>query len=412
MIDLYDVTIVGAGIAGSALAASVAKNNHSNNPIRVALIEEKEIHNDNLLINDDINNFDPRVSALTIGSKKILSDIGVWSKISSRRLCGFKRMVAWDSLGSGMVDFDASDVRQPFLGYIVENKIILSALHEQVLSLPMVDIFDQQSVGSFDSNEKSNNFDYCSIRLTDGRIIKSRLLIAADGASSKMRDMANHQTRQWDYFQDAIVCTIELEKGHMDTAWQRFTDFGPIALLPLKSNENKSFYSLVWSQSTEKANQLYAMDSKNFCRELSISLENRFGDVLGCSKRFKFKLRHCHSVDYISSRFVLVADAAHSIHPLAGQGINMGLDDIKVLSKLLLEAHSNGKDLSNKKLLSKYQRIAKTNNLQMIASIEALKKIFDPLPLSLRWLRNFGMRFFNKQTQIKKQVMLHAMGIK
>lgn len=412
MNDLYDVTIVGAGSSGSALATALAKNNHDGNPIRIALIEEKVIDNDDHLIQSDINNFDPRVSALTVGSKKFLCDIGVWSKISSRRLCGFKKMIVWDSLGSGMVNFDASHVRQPFLGYIVENKIILSALHEKVLSLPMIDIYDQQSVSAFDPNYRSNNLDCCSIRLTNGKEIKSRLLVAADGANSRMRDMANHKTRQWEYFQDAIVCTIKLEKSHLDTAWQRFTDSGPIALLPLGSGEKKNICSLVWSQTSQKADLIYSMNNKEFCHELSCFLEKRFGDVLDCSKRYKFKLRHCHSVDYISPKFVLVADAAHSIHPLAGQGINMGLSDVKVLSRLLLDAHHHGKDLSNQKLLKKYQRAAKTNNFKMIAAIETLKKAFDPLPLPLRWLRNFGMNTFNNQASIKKQIMLHAMGIK
>ena len=412
MIDMYDITIVGAGVAGSALASSLVKESYRGNSIRVALIEEKELVNENLSIENDINNFDPRVSALTPESKNFLSDLSIWSNISSKRLCGFKKMFTWDSLGSGMVDFDASDVRESYLGYIVENRIILSALHEKILCSPFVDIFDKQTVSSFDSNDHLDDCDYCTVHLRDGRQIKSKLLVAADGANSKMRELAHHKTRQWDYSQDAIVCTVELEKYHMDTAWQRFTDSGPIALLPLKSGGDKNYYSLVWSQSNKQADLIYSMNDKEFCYELSLALENRFGSVLDCSKRLKFKLRHCHSVDYISSRFVLVADAAHSFHPLAGQGINMGLRDIKVLSRLLLKAYSNGEDLANKKLLSQYQRIAKTNNFKMMASVEALKKIFDPLPPPLRWLRNFGMTFFNRQEQIKKQVMLHAMGIK
>ena len=405
---IYDIAIVGAGIAGSALACSLAIN-AKDKPLRIALLEAKAMHDALPVYEQGINDFDARVSALTVGSQQLLETIGVWPDVVNQRVSGFDKMVVWDAEGTGHIEFDAADVRAAQLGHIVENRVTVAALHQRINNLPSIDVFSEQAVAKLDLLATASR---SNLSLADGRVLEAQLIVAADGANSPLREMAELPIREWSYQQSAVVCVAETSQCHKNTAWQRFTEHGPLAFLPLSlSRPDKHFCSIVWSQTDVENKRTMAMDDSQFIRELGRAFEHRLGEIKDVSKRFSFPLQQRHAIDYVRPNFALIADAAHVIHPLAGQGINLGLADVKVLSEVVIAGHQRGQLLGDVGLLNRYQRQRKAENLAMMAAIEGLKRLFEPLPLPLRWLRNVGMNVFHAQSQLKNKVIKHAMGI-
>ena len=412
MNESFDITIVGAGLAGSALACalSVAATAQSA-PLRIALVEAQTVKKDWPSCDENINGFDSRVSALTVASQAFLTEIGVWPAIIQQRVSPFEKMQVWDADGTGEVSFDAADVRAPVLGHIVENRVTLAALVNQLRQAPNVHVFDGQAVKHLCLPEKSDD-EKPQLTLDDGSIIHSTLIVAADGAHSPLREMSGLTTREWDYEHDALVCTVAVEQSHKKTAWQRFTSFGPLAFLPLSVKANdQHFCSIVWSQTREQTTAAMAMSDEAFCVALGRAFENRLGRISACSHRYNYPLQQRHAVDYAKPGFALVADAAHSIHPLAGQGINLGLADVKVLSECILAAHKRGQSVGDIAVLNRYQRQRKGDNLAMMSAVEGFKRLFAPMPLPLRWLRNAGMNVLQQQATLKNKIIKYAMGI-
>ena len=412
MNESFDITIVGAGLAGSALACalSVAATAQSA-PLRIALVEAKAIKKDWPACDESINGFDSRVSALTVASQAFLTEMGLWPAMVKQRVSPFEKMHVWDADGTGEVSFDAADVRAPVLGHIVENCVTLAALVGQLRQAPNVQVFDNQTVMDLRLPEKSDD-EKPQLTLDNGSIIRSTLIVAADGANSPLREMAGFATREWDYEHDALVCTVSVEQSHHNTAWQRFTSFGPLAFLPLSVKASDNHYcSIVWSQTREQTAAAMAMDDEAFCIALSRAFENRLGRVTACSHRYRYPLQQRHAVDYAKPGFALVADAAHSIHPLAGQGINLGLADVKVLSECVLAAHKRGQSVGDIAVLNHYQRQRKGDNLAMMTAVEGFKRLFAPIPLPLRWLRNAGMNILQQRATLKNKIIKYAMGI-
>ena len=412
MNESFDITIVGAGLAGSALACalSVAVTAQSA-PLRIALVEAQTVKKDWPSCDENINGFDSRVSALTVASQAFLTEIGVWPAIIKQRVSPFEKMQVWDADGTGEVSFDAADVRAPVLGHIVENRVTLAALVNQLSQAPNVHGFAGQAVKHLRLPEKSDA-EKPQLTLDDGSIIHSTLIVAADGAHSPLREMSGLATREWDYEHDALVCTVGVEQSHQKTAWQRFTSFGPLAFLPLSVKANDQYFcSIVWSQTREQTAAAMAMSDDGFCVALGRAFENRLGRITACSHRYNYPLQQRHAVDYAKPGFALIADAAHSIHPLAGQGINLGLADVKVLSACILAAHNRGQSVGDIAVLNRYQRQRKGDNLAMMSAVEGFKRLFAPMPLPLRWLRNAGMNVLQQQATLKNKIIKYAMGI-
>jgi len=237
------------------------------------------------------------------------------------------------------------------------------------------------------------------------------LLVAADGALSRVREMMDFQTREWDYGHRAIVTTVQVEQPHGSTAWQRFLPSGPLALLPLPGDEGQHLCSIVWSLQEHLVDDLLALDEAAFCAALEQASERRLGTVLGSSPRFAFPLRQRHAVDYVQPGVALVADAAHTIHPLAGQGINLGLQDVAALAEEILTGCARGANPGQLAVLRRYQRRRKGENLAMMAAMDGFKQLFEQQALPLRWLRNVGMRGVDQLPPVKQQLMRHAMGL-
>ncbi|MDH4041023.1 MAG: UbiH/UbiF/VisC/COQ6 family ubiquinone biosynthesis hydroxylase [Gammaproteobacteria bacterium] len=399
----FDVAIIGAGIAGSALAKAL-----SGRGLAIALVEAQSLAPSQLPAELDLEHFDPRVSAITPRSKSLLEDLGAWQSIAAYRQCAYRHMTVWDAEGTGGIEFDCADVNAPALGHIVENRAIVSALLEQV-------------AGSADIVAYSNaRLQDCSrvdagagmrVQLEDGAVLEADLLVAADGALSRVREMMGFSTREWDYGHRAIVTTVQVERSHQDTCWQRFLTSGPLAFLPLPGEDGRNYCSIVWSLRDDLVDDLLALDERAFCTELERAFEGSLGAVLHCAPRFAFPLRQRHAIDYVQAGVALVADAAHTIHPLAGQGINLGLQDVAVLAEEVLAGHARGVSPGRLELLRRYQRRRKGENLLMMAAMDGFKALFEQQALPLRWLRNAGMRGVGQMGPIKQQLIRRAMGV-
>jgi 2-octaprenylphenol hydroxylase len=398
----YDVAIIGAGIAGSALAIAL-----SGNDLSIALVEAQPLPESLLEPEPNVAGFDPRVSALTPNSRSLLDRLGVWSGIEAARSAPYVHMTVWDAEGTAVVEFDREEVSVPALGYIVENRVIVSALLKSVRAAKDITLLNPARLAAC-SRTESGTF---RLDLEETASLETDLLVAADGALSRVRSMLAFETREWDYGHRAIVTSVEVEFPHQHTAWQRFLPSGPLAFLPLPDIEGRHYCSIVWSVEEAGVDALMALDEAEFCRQLTQALEARLGNIVACSPRYAFPLRQRHAVDYVQGGVALVGDAAHTIHPLAGQGINLGLQDVAVLAEEILAARLKGHSPGDLVTLQRYQRRRKGENLAMMVAMDGFKHLFAQRSLPVRWLRNAGMRSVARFAPIKQQLMRHAMGI-
>ena len=399
----FDIAIIGAGIAGSALATAL-----SGNGLAIALVEAQSLTQPGLPAARDLQHFDPRVSAITPRSRAQLQKLGAWDAIEAYRQCAYRHMTVWDAEGTGGIEFDCADVNAPALGHIVENRAIVSALLERVGESPDITTFGGESLQACSRDESAPGV---QVQLEGGTTLEVDLLVAADGALSRVREMMAFNTREWDYGHRAIVTTVQVERSHADTCWQRFLPSGPLAFLPLPGEAGRHYCSIVWSLREELVDDLLELEDAEFCTELERAFEGRLGAVSGCARRFAFPLRQRHSIDYVQPGVALVADAAHTIHPLAGQGINLGLQDVAVLAEEVLGAHAKGINPGQLALLRRYQRRRKGENLLMMAAMDGFKALFEEQALPLRWLRNAGMRGVDRIGPLKQQLIRRAMGV-
>ncbi len=395
----YDIIIVGAGLVGTALAGAIAQQN-SAALLRIALIEAG---GDTQHFSDE--NFDPRVVALTQASQNLLTTIGVWQKIVSQRACAYSEMEVWDGEGTANIHFSAAEVRQDHLGHIIENSVIVAALREHLINYPQITLIQPAAVVGLHKSEA------IQIVLDNGVILTTKLLVAADGAQSKVRELAEFSTREWDYGHTAIITTVQTEFPHQATAWQRFMRSGPLAFLPLPSVNKKYFCSIVWSAEHALASELMALNDVDFCTRLGFAFEHKLGKILHAATRLAVPLRQRHAKHYIQPQIVLVGDAAHNIHPLAGQGVNLGLLDVAALAQEIKRAGDRGIPLDDFSILRRYQRQRMASNLIMMTAMEAFKQLFGDSSLMLNWLRNNGMRQLNSLTTVKKFIVNTAMGL-
>ena len=399
----FDVVIVGAGIAGGALVRSLAQQD-----LRLALVEARSVAAALEAPATGLHGFDPRVSAITPASQALLQSLGVWQSITSTRACPYRHMHVWDGEGSASIDFDAAELDAPVLGHIVENRVLTGALLEDIDQRSELTVFSPARLQNLHREETG----HCRLQLEDGRELSCQLLVAADGALSRVRQLADFRTREWDYGHHALVATVETEHYHEATAYQRFMATGPLAFLPLASQADRHYCSIVWSAKPDLAEALQALSDEEFCAQLEQTFEHRLGGIPAVSPRFAFPLRQRHAVDYVQPGIALVGDAAHTIHPLAGQGINLGLQDVVALSEELARVVRRGGSVGAMEVLSRYQRRRKGENMLMMTAMDGFKRLFEEQSLPLRWLRNTGMRLVGQAGPLKQQLMRHAMGVR
>ena len=392
-----DVLIVGAGMVGSALALALQGSG-----LQVLLLDGSPL---SVKPFDREVAFEPRVSALSAASQRILERLGVWDGIVSRRASPYGEMQVWDGSGTGNIHFSAASVHAESLGHIVENRVVQEALLERLLET-RVDLLPNARVDQIKRHD-----DGWLLTLTEGRELSAPLLIAADGANSTVRRLAGCATREWDYLHHAIVTSVRSEKPHRRTARQRFTDDGPLAFLPLDRDGDQHWCSIVWSCTPAEASRLMALEDSAFCAELGAAFEHRLGNVQAADPRLCIPLRQRHAKRYIQQGLALIGDAAHVIHPLAGQGVNLGFLDAAVLAEVLLHAQQRGETLAEERVLSRFERRRMPNNLAMMAAMESFERLFQSDLLPLRWLRNTGLRLVDKLPEAKSLFVRQALGL-
>lgn len=400
----FDILVAGGGMIGSALALGLSRQGW-----QVGLVEG--VDRETLVQAPDpaatVADFEPRVSAISVASQKLLEQLGVWPDITAGRHCPYQAMTVWDGDGTGRIQFDAAELQARALGTIIENRGIVRALFS-ALAQSQVELIDGAAVTGC-----RRPGDHSVLELEGGRVVSAALVIGCDGANSRLRQWVGLPTREWDYDQQAIVATVRTSQSHRFTAWQRFSLTGPLAFLPLLNESGDDhFCSIVWSQDTAEARRLMALEDAAFAVELEQAIERELGTVEAVSRRFAFPLRQRHAKDYIAPGFALVGDAAHTIHPLAGQGANLGYGDVRALLEELSRARQAGLSPSNELVLQRYQRRRKGENLTMMAAMEGFKQLFGRDELPVRWLRNTGMRWLDQLGPVKNRIAAEAMGLK
>ncbi|WP_434631127.1 2-octaprenyl-3-methyl-6-methoxy-1,4-benzoquinol hydroxylase [Pseudomonas sp. Z1-29] len=392
-----DLLIVGAGMVGSALALALQGSG-----LQVLLLDGSPL---SVKPFDSLAAFEPRVSALSAASQRILDRLGVWDGIVARRISPYTDMHVWDGSGTGQIHFSAASLHAEVLGHIVENRVVQDALLDRLHDC------DLGLLANARLEQMRRSGDDWLLTLADGRTLRAPLVIAADGANSAVRRLTGVATREWDYLHHAIVTSVRCAVPHRQTAWQRFTDNGPLAFLPLARDGQQDWCSIVWSTTPGEAQRLMTLDDGAFCAELERAFEGRLGAVLGADPRVCVPLRQRHAKRYVAEGLALIGDAAHTIHPLAGQGVNLGFLDAAVLAEVLLQSSGRGERLADLKVLSRYERRRMPHNLALMAAMEGFERLFQADPLPVRWLRNTGLKLVDRMPEAKALFVREALGL-
>lgn len=379
-------------MVGACMAAALAHT-----PLRIALVE-------NRVFSETWSNdhYDLRVSAISRASQHIFSALGAWDTMVAERVSPYSAMHVWDAGGKGEIHFDSADIGEATLGHIIENRVILKGLLHAVHGHDNIQLICPAS-----PRELTQHPGHVSLYLDNGDVLQGKLLIGADGGNSWVRIRAGISTKDFDYQQQAVVTTVKTALHHQDTAWQRFLPKGPLAFLPLP----EGYSSIVWSTSTPHAEQLLTMDDDSFKQALRQGIDNRLGEIISVDGRAAFALKSRHAHDYVKPRMALIGDAAHTIHPLAGQGVNLGFADAASLAEVLCDALAAGKDIGQTAVLRRYERWRKGNNLAMLSAMSGFKHLFgNELPV-ISQARNLGLNLTNRITPVKNLLIRYAMGL-
>ncbi|MBV1872656.1 MAG: UbiH/UbiF/VisC/COQ6 family ubiquinone biosynthesis hydroxylase [Gammaproteobacteria bacterium] len=396
----YDILINGGGMVGATLACALVQSPHTAK-LRIGMIEGQRFEKKTDAA------WELRVSAITCASQRLFESLGVWPLMKSQRVSPFEAMDVWDAEGTGNIQFYAKEMGEPSLGHIVENCVVQQALYERLDDLGFKGwLCPEKLLGCEKTNEG------WQVTLDSGATLTTRLLIGADGALSKVRQLANFKMDAQPYEQSGVVATIHTEKPNGAVARQRFLHSGPLALLPLCGTDGDRHHcSIVWSLDTALAEEKMALDDLAFAQALSNASEFRLGKIEMVDKRTCFPFYERHVESYIVEGVALCGDAAHTIHPLAGQGVNLGLMDAAALAEELHRAAGKGLDIANFSVLRRYARRRRGANTLMMEGMQGFKTLFGSDNLPLRWARNTGMSIMNQVPPVKNRIMRYAMGL-
>jgi 2-octaprenylphenol hydroxylase len=394
----FEVVIVGAGIAGLTVAALLAQSDVAD-ALHITLLDAES--RPTLPAGDDI---ELRVSAVSTGSAELLESVGAWSRIARERIAPYDAMRVWDESSSAdsgdALRFDAAEFAAAQLGFIVENRSLQSALLDTLQAEPVELLFAAPLA------EVQNQAGKRRLLLADGRKIDADLVIGADGAGSRVRDCVGIEAATWQYGQTAFVTHLASEIPHGNTAWQRFLQSGPLGMLPLPDGR----ISVVWSTSEDQAQWALDASDSELGEALSAASDYVLGDLRAGGARGAFDLQARHARDYVKAGVALVGDAAHAIHPLAGQGGNLGLQDAACLATVVIAAIQNREHPGDRPVLRRYERARKGANATMLHFMTGLNRLFTTDSALLKELLTTGMRLFNFSGPIREHVVSVALG--
>jgi len=388
----YDIIIVGGGMVGAALACALGDSG-----LNVAVIEASQSNFDWPEGSHDI-----RVSAITHASQHIFENIGVWESMQHDGVAAYSKMHVWDATGQGQIHFDSVEVGRADLGHIIENRVIQKAVQNRLADFDNIDLLMPVKLESLQFNPAG-----AELISTDGQQLTTDLVIGADGANSWVRQQAGISLNTWAYHQNALVCNVTTSESHQNACWQQFMPEGPLAFLPLADGQS----SIVWSTTEEKAQALSHMDEQLFNQELQMTFGSSLGRISLSSERGVFPLRLRHAKQYVKEHLALVGDAAHTVHPLAGQGVNLGLLDAVVLAEEILHSYEKKVDIGSLATLRRFERRRKGDNIAMLAAMDGLKRLFSNDITPLKLLRNTGLNIADKLNPFKNLMIRRAMGL-
>ncbi|MDR5902972.1 UbiH/UbiF/VisC/COQ6 family ubiquinone biosynthesis hydroxylase [Halomonas icarae] len=396
--DRHEVVIVGGGMVGAALAVLLGEAG-----VEVALVDARPA----LLDAETVGRGQParRVSALTPVSQRLLEGVGAWAWMASRRISPYRYMQVWDAEGSGEVNFSADQAGMPVLGHIVENDVTLAALERRLEALPSVRLCLGARVEGLEGGGEGR-----WIVLADGRRLSAPLVVAADGVRSPLRDMAGIALSERETGHVGLVTTVRVERPHGEVARQTFLPTGPLAFLPLAVEEREHHCSIVWSTSPAEAERLAGLPRDELGEALAAAIGHRLGVVTVLDEATGFPLVQRHAKRYTLPGFALVGDAAHGIHPLAGQGVNLGLMDAAVLAEELLAARRRGMRLGDERTLARYARRRRGDNAGMLALMDGFRLLFGARHPALTLGRNLGMGSVDRLVPLKRLLLQQATG--
>ncbi|WP_417605310.1 FAD-dependent monooxygenase [Oceanimonas baumannii] len=385
-----DIAIVGGGMVGALAAAMLAPAGLT---IRVlesrqpAEFSPEQLH-------------DLRISSISAASVRLLQQAGAWDAIMKMRAWSYQRLEASEWQGFA-TRFSADELDCEYLGYMVENRIIQLGLWQVLALWHNVTIDCPQMLDRLEQNAKG-----ALLTLGDGSQLQARLVLACDGAESRVRQMAGIGVTAWDYDQQCMLISVQGEQLEQDITWQQFCSSGPRALLPLGNGRA----SLVWYDSQARIAQLAAMSNQELNAAVAAHFPPRLGPVTVLGKGH-FPLRRRHANQYVKGCVVLLGDAAHTINPLAGQGVNLGFKDVAAISELVHQAVEQGEDIAAPDMLRRFERQRRPDNLLMQGAMDVFYQAFSNELPPLRLLRNLGLKAAEHSGPLKKQVMKYAMGL-
>lgn len=385
----HDVVVGGGGVVGAATALALLRQGFD-----VALIEKG-----NTPAPWTPGHYDARVYAISPGSARFLQACGVWSRIAAQRVSPYTRMQVWEGGPTRSLSFDAAELAVPELGHIIEDSLMRAALWQ---ALAGVTLMTGVHVTRFARHQGKPR-----LKLSNGEMLEAELVVAAEGAESPLREWAGIDTGGWSYPQRSIVCNVTTEKPHRGTAWQRFMPGGPLAFLPLADGRS----SIVWSTDTAEAEELMGLPDAEFRERLGEAFQQHLGAIIAVDRRYAFPLRLLHAQSYVAPGVALVGDAAHVIHPMAGQGLNLGLADVEALVAVLVEARKQKKSAGALRVLQRYERRRKAENVEALALVDGLHRLFRLRAPELGGLRELGMSLVGRAGMLKSALAKRAMGI-
>lgn len=391
MINQVDIVLVGASIVGLTFANAMTKFGG-----KILVVDGGQP------ISKPTDKPEMRVSAMSLASQRAFKRLSVWDKLAASRVTDYRAMHVWEQDSFAEIGFDADSVGTASLGTILENDNLVSALNEVAAQQHNIELRYGVTINSLDFNYP-NHF----IQLSDGTTVVTKLVVGADGGSSMVRQKAGFPTTFWSYDQQAIVATVSTEREHQKTARQAFTPSGPLAFLPIWSPHQ---CSIVWSQDNVEAERLLNLPDEDFEKALSVAFDLKLGKVKLESKRACFPLKMQYARQWVSDGVVIIGDAAHTIHPLAGQGANLGIMDALALAETLLEQDSNEQGFASARSLRGFERWRKAEAAKMIASMEGFKQLFSGGHPIKKLVRGLGMSAVDHLPVIKENIIEQALG--
>ena len=408
MSEHFDVIVAGGGMVGGVLAAALGSARGAGEPLSVCVLEAArpepfEIGSDPA--------HDIRVSAVSVASERLFRAVGAWDGVIARRACRFRRMRVWDGEADAAThkgtEFDAHEVGVPALGHIVENRVLQLALLDCIETLPSVTLRCPARLAHYRLSTQADGASQAAVTLESGETLTASLLVGADGARSTVREQAGITMSRSVYEQRAMVATVSTALPQQDITWQRFVPTGPQAMLPLSGHHA----SLVWYHNEDEIQRLSALDEATFIEELEGAFPAELGSITAVHQRASFPIAKALAESYIGDRIALVGDACHTVHPLAGQGVNLGMLDAGALAETLRDARLAGQDIGARRTLRRYERWRRGENAMMATILDGFHKAFSPQAAPVRGARALALDVAGHVNPARKLVTRYASGL-